>query len=130
MRHLHATGLIVGASVLQDEGMLFKPDRPFTGCRICGTLYQSDLDRLDHPTAEEQYDALELRKSWSMVHARTHTFKEHVSLELSQLWCTPEASQKLATYGVVAMGDMLVSTETEHAMRIASNRPADDVEGT
>lgn len=121
--------------------LVFDANRPFAGCRICGTCYQSEYDRNPVEQFREEravFDSMELlleyaaslRKEWSHNHARKHTEKEHADLAASGLWCTPEAAQKMAAYGVINLVDLVMNPEVEAAYRESSAVPTDDVEGT
>jgi hypothetical protein len=134
---LVAYGAQAGLTTL--EGLRFDPSKPYTGCKLCGAVFQSDYDR--HPgnyvdgnlfidTKMVELYALGLRKEWSQNHARRHSEHEHHMLELSGLWCAPEAAQSLAPLGVIPLTDMVVSEETEEALRESKPVPTDDVEGT
>ena len=121
--HLYAVGLLVG----KPDGMIFEPDKSFVGCLICGSVYQSSLDREPH-TPQDIIDATLKRQQWQRKHRTTHTEAEHRQLLLSKRFCTPEAAQRLASLGVVAISDMVLSEEHEHALAIANSTPSDDVE--
>ena len=123
------TGAMVGHSVLQADGMKFDPNKPYRGCLICGTLFQSTLDRLESPLPIQIQTASTLRHQWAHTHSNTHTDREHLALSLSGRWCTPEAALKFAPHGIYALGDMVMSDETAHAMRLAPRAPSDDVQG-
>lgn len=131
--HLIVTGMAIGLDTL---GLEFLPDKPFQGCRICGAVFQSALDR-DHPyrglpehmQLAREYSAIQRRKQWSLAHAKTHTEKEHLDLAMSGAWCTPEAAQKLAAYGVIAVSDLILNPEVSSALYEASAVPLVDVEG-
>jgi len=126
-------GLAIGLETL---GLEFMPDKPFIGCRVCGAIYQSAIDR-DHPfndlpehmALSRAYEAMLRRKEWSQRHARTHTSQEHLNLAMSGAWCTPEAAQKLAACGVIAMSDMIFNQESACALHEGSAVPINDVEG-
>jgi len=106
------------------EEVGFNPHAPFAGCKICGEVYQSDLDRKIDQTPHENIQALVQRRNWTFAHARTHADHEHRSLELSGRFCTPEAAYKLATFGVVSL-PTLDDDETPHAQRLAPKLPTD-----
>lgn len=107
-KHLILVGMYTG------DRAAFDPNRAYTACRLCGHIYQDD--------------DIENRKQWSFAHARTHEAKEHIDLQLSGLWCTPEASQELAAYGIIAVSDMFFSDEINHAMNTAPRLPQKEVE--
>lgn len=138
---------VVGGAVgLKDIGMVFNPAANFTGCRLCGFVFQSALDRLlfnlvhDSPVVElrnkelqdeidhVEHRSLQWRKAAMGRHMRrTHTEQEHNTLAMSGEWCTPEAAFKLAPLGVFPLQD---SGEVAVAMYEAPRAPTDDVEGT
>jgi hypothetical protein len=115
-------GLLVGSL----PNLSFRTDCPYTGCRICGAVYQSELDR----TPGKDIEALNGRRLWSFKHAKTHTPQEHYLLQISGSWCTPEAAKKLAAFGVIALTDMVLSEEHAQAMLESSPVPANDAEGS
>lgn len=121
-------GMIVG---LKDPHLLFNPDCPYTGCRVCGAVFQSELDReiSKWGSMYQAYKAMLERKAWSIKHAKTHTDKEHLSLARSGMMCTPEAAAKFASFGIIAISDMVLNDETADAMANARSIPIDDVEG-
>lgn len=110
-------------------GLLFDPNCPYTGCRICGAVYQSEFDRAVGDF-EHNMLALSLRKEWSVSHAKRHSDKEHLNLAYSGRWCTPEAAKKFASYGIIAVSDMVLSLEHEQALLESSSVPFEDAEGS
>lgn len=65
----------------------FNPDIPYSGCCICGDIYQS-------------FDKRQ-RKLWASKHAITHTRQQHEQLRKSGRPFTPEAAQKFAEIGLI-----------------------------
>ena len=134
------TGAAVGLDALTN--LRFLPHRPFTGCCICGEVFQSEADRFPSDVFQanpRQFDfkpdnvtlyALGMRKEWSHKHAKTHSQRQHDLLASSGHWATPEAVVKLVAYGVVNLGDGLINDEHEMALKESSPIPTDDVEGT
>lgn len=118
---------MVGSSHL--PGLLFDPNCPYTGCRVCGEVFQSTLDRRDNLDYEQKHLAMQYRKLWSQKHAKTHSEQEHLNLAMSGMWCNPEAAQKLASFGIIALSDMVLYDESEMALKEAKSIPIDDVEG-
>jgi len=118
---------IVGApEALTEE---FRDDRPYTFCRICGVVYQPELNRVhdwDYTPVVEVAAEL-LRREWSATHARRHTAKEHRQLQQSGNFLTPEAAYKLAPYGIAPLGD---DAEVMQAMAEAPRAPVDGPETT
>lgn len=117
-------GIAVGFSFL--SGLLFDPNCPYTGCRLCGAVFQSGLDRDEN---SDKFEAMEYRKLWSVRHAKTHPEREHLALAMSGMWCTPEAAQKFASYGIIALSDMVLFEETAQALKEGKSIPIEDVEG-
>jgi len=112
------------------SGMVFNPNRDYTYCRICGVIYQPELNRVPNPTAEIILAAEILRRQWSQVHAKIHTSTEHRQLALSGRHCTPEALQKLVPFGIIPVTDIVFDQESEHAGLEAGRAPTNDVEGS
>src|SRR5262245_50208043 len=115
-----------GFQALHDDGLNFDPSAPFAGCRICGLLFQTALDRLAVKTQRQQLDAEAHRTMWQHQHSRTHPDHEHRLLAISGLWCTPEAAMQLAAFGVYALSDIAISDEHAQAGREAKAIPSND----
>jgi hypothetical protein len=123
---------IVGQSATT---LSIRKDREFAGCRICGAVFQS---RMAIEVSDEEWEAervifetavaIETRQ-WRNKHSAKHPMREHVALEKSGLTFTPEATIKLAPFGLVPVSDAEV-TEIAQAMREAPRAPIDDVETT
>jgi hypothetical protein len=137
VEHLTLTGAAVGLETL--TGLDFRNDRPYSGCCICGAIFQSDADRdpvgvYQRQPADFGYKldnvdlmALGLRKEWSRNHAKTHPEREHRLLALSGQKFTAEAAHRLAAYGVIPLTG---NDEVNAALYESSPIPVDDVEGT
>lgn len=121
--HLVGTGF-----TLSNPGMLFRADCPYTCCRICGAVFQSTLDR-QKGSFEHNFNAMQMRKGWSITHAKLHSDEEHLKLAKSGMWATPEAAKRLAAYGIIALSDMVLFDESSDALRASSPIPINDVEG-
>jgi hypothetical protein len=134
-------------------GMDFDPDAPYAGCRLCGAVYQSKLDRLslnlalqgrihsiyDPNSAETVYygdqDAIEIldeansrRDRWREVHTRRyHTEEQAHSLARTGLAFTPEAAYRLSPYGIFPLGNL--HEEVVAALAEAPRVPEEESEG-
>lgn len=95
-------------------------------------IYQSDMDRANKviPTPISLMLAMDLRKQWSRSHALTHSDRAHLELAHSGMFCTPLAAQVLASYGIIAVGDAVISDEHTQALLESSPLPVNDAEGT
>ena len=113
-------------------GMEFMPNRDYTYCRICGTIFQPWLNRVSENeyTEEVKLAAELLRREGSQNHAKTHTVTEHRMLALSGRHCTPEALSKLLPMGVIPVSDLALDAESAQAGLEAPRMPVNDVEGT
>lgn len=119
-------------------GLQFELNAAYTGCLICGEVYQSRLDRkvlaitkdVNHPLRYllDSYTitATRLRKEWSKKHARMHTEAQHVALRLSGQFCTPEAALRLTPLGIFSLDP---NDEVAAAMLEAPRAPLNDVAG-
>ncbi len=108
---------MVGTLAQPDPGVsVFSPHKPYAGCRICGQIFQSDIDRLDNPTLDDVVEGFEKRRGWAFSHSRTHKEIEHKMLRLSGQWCTPEAAQVFEGFGIVSLSDLVMDEEHESAM--------------
>lgn len=114
---------------LTDLGAAFMQNKPYTGCRICGRVFQDALSRLDNPTPAQQVQAVTGRMEWSRKHARTHPQHVHDSLTASGRYMTPEAATKLASFGIIALSDMALDNESWNAGRESDRAPKLDCEG-
>lgn len=122
----------------------FVLEAPWKACRLCGAVYQSDLDRQAYAfyQNDEHYMAqfIELagrrrRERWLKLHNRRrhpNYFAEVRQLESSGLPYTPEAAQCLSTYGIIYMGDVPSKYENEIADALfeAPRAPINDADGS
>lgn len=122
-KHLYMVGAAIGLDSI--VGLEFDINRPYTGCRICGTVFQSKLDRTFRTPAFE-FQASEKRRIWSLKHARTHSRREHELLMLSGAWCTPEAAHKFAALGIIPVTDMVLNEGVRDALETAPSIPVED----
>lgn len=137
---------------LASLGSLFNPHAPFSACRLCGTVYQSRLDRLCYALREEgrlteHFDPITQTSSftgdvyscnildeantrrarWREVHEkRYHTEREIALLHSTGFAFTPEAANKLAPYGITPLGNL--HEEIESALLSAPRAPYNDAE--
>lgn len=104
----------------------FDPGKPFSGCRLCGKVFQTELDR----SGKDPIEATANRKAWSHAHASKHSEKLHAQLVASGMWCTPQAAQKLAAYGVIDVMGLVMDNELIDAYKNAHVIPVEDCEGS
>lgn len=151
----HRPGELV-MTVVEDSfytlGLDFDPAAPYSGCRICGALYQSNLDRESYanhqaglfaistdPISGEEYfigdeDAVRLyikandrRERWRYLHTRRyHTEREINTLRSSGFAFMPEAAHKLSPFGIIPLGNM--HRDIADAMFEAPRAPVEDAE--
>lgn len=114
-RHLAATGF-----TFNDPEIKFDANYPYTGCLICGAVYQTDLDRL----GESEF-ASAGRKRWASKHATTHSRLQHLALRQSGRMYTPEAAQRLAAFGLISLTDMVLDDEVKDALGDSSVKAGD-----
>lgn len=114
----------------QEMEGVFNPKAAFSGCCICGAVFQSPIDRkvyAGYASPAEQVSATVARRNWSNYHAsKMHTQKEHDQLAASGRFCTPEAAHKLAPYGIVTLTDSFHEENRkaqEEAPRLPSVEP-------
>jgi hypothetical protein len=108
----------------------FDPTCNYAGCGICGKVFQSDLDREPNPLPSQQAEALFKRTTWRIKHAGTHSEAQHRQLQESGLFALPEATEKLAAFGIIPLTDTVKHEEVNSALLAASRAPTDDAEGT
>ena len=112
-------GFLIGASALTN--FKFDQSRPYAGCRICGELYQSDENRLGSSNGIQE---------WRTSHNKLHNEREHINFIRSNRSFTPEAAQRLASFGIIDFGGLLTEPELTHAYATAPATPLNDVEGS
>ena len=118
----YVTGATVGLNTL--PGLDFDPECSFAFCGICGRVFQSDLDRAQ-PDGDSP-EAMELRTAWRIRHAKGHTERQHYELLMSNRKFTPEAAEKLASFGII---DLDGDDEVNHALLLSKPIPQNDCEG-
>jgi hypothetical protein len=131
MNQLIFQGSIVGREQLTN--FEFNPSYFFSGCCICGRVYQTATDR-DPPSIDSpdfgafEYEQKVRHNWWREKENKRHTEKQHRELLTSGNFCTPEAAQLLAPLGLFSLTDLVVSSETSAALREAKRAPSDDAE--
>lgn len=131
---LVAHNLAIGLKSI--DGFELDINRPYTFCRICGKVYQTDYDRKPHlfttlmrTIVNVGEEAKQLRQNWSHNHANMHTEAEHRSLAMSGFFLTPEASIALAPIGVIDLTALVLSDDHAAAYMEAPRAPREDCEG-
>jgi hypothetical protein len=116
--------------VAKPKSLDFLPDRSHIACKICGTIFQSWYDQLPahEVSPETELAGMIERRDWSIKHAKQHPNHVHRSLVKSGRFATPEATVKLAAYGISPVSDMVLNDESAHAALEAPRCPIDDVE--
>jgi len=130
--------VLFGAVIGLEGQSEFNPAAPYAGCRICGAVYQSDLDRLvyqlkqlpnnyiQYMSAFEKADARRTR--WRQIHTRRkHHVREVAAFAGSGMAFTPEAQHALAPYGIIDFTEQptpALTDEHDHALRQADRKPA------
>jgi hypothetical protein len=138
---------------LADLGAKFKVEAPWSACRLCGAIYQSELDRLSYdmlqdgritehidPYTNESIfigdasaanlldDATDRRRRWRELHERRYHTEEEIELLLQTGFAmTPQAAHRLAPFGITPLGNM--HEEIVDALYTAPRAPIDDAEG-
>jgi hypothetical protein len=97
-------------STVKSLGINFDTEAEFSGCWLCGAVYQSPQDRayktlLDANVPVEslvqlKQNADRLRDEWRTKHSQQHSDNQHEALALSPDLCTIEAGIRLAPLGV------------------------------
>lgn len=128
-KQIIATGFAFGLS--KDQG--FNVDKPYTGCLLCGAVFQGPLD-LRVPPGHEPENSLIARlaqlkrKEWAVEHAKQHTDHERQMHRLSGRFATPEAAQVLSAQGVFSIVDLVIDDEISNALGEASAIPIREIE--
>lgn len=117
-------------------------EAPWKACRLCGTVFQSDLDRLCYKQQQNglvpqcyatEKEATARREDWLKVHNKRFHPRFHTEVKQladSGLPVTPEAAHKLSTYGIIPMGPTPYEDEVADALFSAPRAPVNDVDGT
>jgi len=119
---------IVGQSA---TSLTIRKDREYAACRICGDIFQPWLNQVpDH----EYEPIIALAASieileWRNKHNRKHSDREHKLFMQSGRTLSPEASIRLAPFGLVPIGDS-GDEEIAQALAEAPRAPTDDVQTT
>lgn len=122
-----------GLAIDLPSDLRFDINKPYSGCNLCGAVYQGPLDLRVPPghlpensmIAKLAYDA---REEWRLKHSKTHSEMEHRMLALSGRWATPEAAQRLAALGIMSVVDMVIDDEVASALAEGSSIPEKEVE--
>lgn len=87
----------------------FRSDREYTFCRICGELFQPEIERLpqERYTPQVRERSMKMQRWWSENHNRKHPDWEHERLKLSGRFLTPEATYALVPYGIIPLSDLV-----------------------
>lgn len=132
-KHVFLDHSIVGQSELTNFKL--RKDRQYAFCRICGALYQSrlatDTDDLNYTTDWAIPYAVEIEtREWQMAHNKTHPEHVHKSFVASGRFLSPEATVKLAPYGIAPVSDMIMDDEVAQAALEAPRAPSDSPVGS
>lgn len=109
-----------------------RKDRQYAACRICGAIFQSYLAI---GTDDEHYSPeIEARVSyetvlWQQRHSSSHPASEHKLFRQSGRTFSPEAAHRLASYGIVPIGDT-EDDEIAQALLESPRIPTDNPEGS
>lgn len=119
-------------SSLKAAGVEFDVLAPYSGCFLCGEVYQSPYDILYLEMSEDPFTPLHklhdvkakadaLRFAWRSAHSNSHTTEDHERLAESKDLMTPEAAMALAPLGVIPLDG---SNEVMQALAEAPRVPA------
>lgn len=120
---------------LSHIGIKFDPTCDYAACRLCGKIYQSDLDRLhtkDYAMwLRNKHVAAGARQGWRLRHTQQeHTQAEVDAFAKTGLTYTAEAAHRLAPFGAIAPNDAIFNDEIASALLEAPRMPVADVEGS
>lgn len=132
MRQVIFSGSIVGADAL--PGFEFNPGYFYSGCCICGDVYQEEADRNPPDSSDIEFpvwltDQRNRHMTWRDRENKRHPEREHRMLVLSGNFCTPEAALKLAPLGIFSLTDLVMSNEVSSALGEAPRAPVDNPQG-
>ena len=115
---------IVGQSATT---LTIRKDREYAACRICGDIFQPWLNQVP----DDEYEpAIALAASieileWRNRHNSKHSDREHQLFRQSGRTFTPEATIRLAPFGLVPIGSS-DDDEIVQALAEAPRAPVDD----
>ncbi len=130
-KHVIFQGSIVGRETL--PGLEFNPAYYWSGCLICGEVYQTEEDR-NPPDANDPnasgwaYEQKQRHLRWRDRENKRHPERVHRRLLLSGNFCTPEAAAKLAPLGLFSLTDLVMSDEVSAALGEAPRAPISDAQ--
>jgi hypothetical protein len=112
-------------SSIKQAGIEFEILAPYSGCFICGEVYQSSHDLLFLQQSEDPFTPLHVlhetktkadraRALWRVLHSEGHRRSEHEALKNSPDLMTVEAAIKLVPLGIIPLEH---SQEFGEAMR-------------
>jgi len=131
MRQVIFQGSIVGRDQLTN--LEFNPTFFFSGCLICGEVYQTDEDRNPPTVDDPEYGPFlinqkERHMAWRNKENNRHPERVHRQLAISGQFCTPEAAMKLAPLGLFSLTDIVMSDEIQAALKEAPRAPSTDAQ--
>ena len=125
------TRVILDHTIVGQEltGLEFRKDREHAACRLCGAVFQAaratySLNYLYTPLVQQEV-AVETQL-WRNRHNKLHPDWQHVQFKKSGRTFTPEASYRLASYGIVPVGDSNdgeIAAALWEAPRLPTNEP-------
>lgn len=122
---------------LDELGSDFNPHAPFTACRLCGALMQTDRDRFSLELMDEgdvalarliSADETEKRHNWLRRHEQlNHPISEIEAFQKTGWAMTPEAAHRLAPFGIAPTGN--ITPDIVDAMLTAPRAPSVEESG-
>ena len=124
-------GSIIGREEL--TGFEFNPTFFFSGCLLCGEVYQTEEDRNPPDESDPElvpylFKQKQRHLAWRARENNRHPEHEHRKLAMSGHFCTPEAAIKLAPLSLFSLSDLVASPEIAAALREAPRAPRNDAQ--
>jgi len=113
MRALYLKGPVIGLP----REIPFRADREYTFCRLCGEMFQPELERCsdDEYTPDVRRASFKQQRWWAEEHNKTHPDWEHRQFNNSGRFLSPEATYRLVPYGVIPLSDLVFDGDSAAA---------------
>jgi hypothetical protein len=106
------------------DRVLFKANRPYRFCFVCGAVWQTSHCRVNDGSEKELAQIRYKGQLWAVQHSKTHSMKDHEMFKKYGADAFPEAAKRLVAFGIVNLSQ---SQEIQHALYESSPMPEDDI---
>jgi hypothetical protein len=117
---------LVGVPI--SDAILFKSNKPYRFCFICGAVWQTARCRKVNKTTNdrERLEVARQGKHWAERHSQVHTLEDHEKFKRFGPDAFPEAANRLVAFGIINLSQDM---EIKKALLESSPIPTDDCEG-